>query len=64
MHDLSENTRRILDGCTAALAAAAALSLNQVALLVTIAAGLVSIACGAVRLIDWVERRRARRTAH
>ena len=64
MHDLSEHTKRILDIAAAVLAAGAAISLNQVAVIVTIGAGLVSMACGAVRLIDWFERRRTRRAAN
>jgi hypothetical protein len=52
MHDLSETTKRILDICAGLFFAAAAVTLNQVAVVVTIAAGVVSIACGTVRLLD------------
>jgi hypothetical protein len=52
MHDLSETTKRVLDIVTGLFFAAAAVTLHQVAVVVTIIAGVVSIACGAVRLYD------------
>ena len=50
-HDLNEHTKRVLD-FAGALSAVAAISLSQVALLVSIVAGLLSIAWYAVRLWD------------
>lgn len=60
MHELSDAAKRILDLSTAALALVTAVSLNEVATVITIAAGLMSIACGAVRLLEWNERRRSK----
>lgn len=55
-HDWSEHTKRVLDFVTplstAAVGGFAAITLNQVAVCVTIAAGLMSIAWYAVRLHD------------
>ena len=50
-HDLSEGTKRVLD-FAGALSAVAAIGLSQVALIVSIIAGLMSIAWYAVRLYD------------
>jgi hypothetical protein len=59
MHELSEGARRILDALTVLFAAAAgALTLDRVAAIVTIAAGLMSCACGLLRFHEWRERKR------
>lgn len=59
MHELSERIRRLLDIAVWAFAGLAALSINDVAAIMTIGAGAVSIACGAVRLYDRFRPRRA-----
>lgn len=51
LHDLNEGTKRVLDILGAA-SAVAAISLSQVALLVSIVAGLLSITWYGVRLFD------------
>jgi hypothetical protein len=51
VHDLNEHTKRVLDA-VGAVSAAAAISLSQVALLVSIVAGLLSITWYGVRLFD------------
>ena len=50
-HDLNEHTKRVLD-FAGALSAVAAISLSQVALLVSIVAGLLSIAWYGIRIYD------------
>lgn len=52
MHEFSEQTKRLLDIIAAACAGVAAITINDVAAFVTVLAGIVSIACGAVRLYD------------
>ena len=53
MHELSETSRRILDGATLTCASlATVLTLNRIAVMVTIGAGIISMLCGAVRLYD------------
>lgn len=52
MHDLSETTKRILDLVTAALAGFAALTINDVAVILTVVATAVSIICGGIRIYD------------
>ena len=56
MHDLSESTKRLLDAGSLATAAAAgaaqAITLSDVALVVTILAGLLSAAWTAMRFYD------------
>jgi hypothetical protein len=52
MHDLSERTKHLIDFGTFAFAGAAAVTLNQVAVGVTIVAGVVSIILGAIRIYD------------
>lgn len=61
MHEFSEFTKRILDGCTWLMFAAAAITLDQVAATITIVSGLLGAACGALRLYESFERRRAKR---
>jgi hypothetical protein len=50
-HELSEHTKRLLD-VIGALSAVAAISLSQVALMVSIIAGLMSITWYGVRIFD------------
>lgn len=62
MHELSDGARRILDALTFVFAGAAgALTLDRAAAIVTICAGLMSIACGWLRFHEWRERKRASR---
>lgn len=59
MHEFSAGAKRLLDTITAVFFAGAAwMTLDRAAAMVTIAAGLVSIACGCVRLGEWWARRR------
>ncbi len=51
VHDLSEHTKRLLD-VIGAVSAVTAISLSQVALAVSIVAGLLSITWYVVRLYD------------
>jgi hypothetical protein len=57
-HDLNEHTKRVLD-FAGALSAVAAISLSQIALMVSIVAGLLSILWYAVRLYDRFKHGRA-----
>jgi hypothetical protein len=62
MHELSDSAKRILDVIMWSFAVVAgAMTLDRVAAIVTIAAGLISCACGLIRLAEWRERRRANR---
>lgn len=51
LHDLNEHTKRALD-VAGAVSAVAAISLSQVALMVSIVAGLLSIAWYGIRIFD------------
>jgi MFS superfamily sulfate permease-like transporter len=55
MHDLSEHGKRFIDIGAWLFAGVAAVSLAQTALIITILAGLVSIALGAIRLHDRIK---------
>jgi hypothetical protein len=57
MHEFSAAVRRLLDFSTVAFAAVAAVSLEQVATIVTIGAGAMSIICGAIRVYEWLKAR-------
>jgi hypothetical protein len=64
MHELSDSAKRFLDFLTLLFASVAAgMTLERVAAIITIAAGLMSIACGCVRLWEFRDRRRAARRA-
>jgi hypothetical protein len=55
MHELSESTKRVLDFGAMTLGVITAVSLNQVAVAVTIVAGLISAAVGSFRLYDRIK---------
>lgn len=60
MHEFSEFTKRILDaGAWLFFIMAGALTLDRVAAIITIISGLIGIACGSVRLLEYRHRSRA-----
>jgi hypothetical protein len=62
MHEFSEVTKRVLDtGTWLFFIMAGALTLDRVAAIVTIISGLIGIACGSVRLLEYRHRSRAAR---
>ena len=59
MHEFSTATRRLLDICTIVFAALAGVTLEQVATMVTIGAGTMSMICGGIRVCEWLRARKA-----
>lgn len=58
MHEFSAATRRVLDVCTILLGCLAGITLEQVATTVTIAAGVMSLICGGIRVFEFICSRR------
>jgi ABC-type transport system involved in cytochrome c biogenesis permease subunit len=58
LHELSEPTKRVLD-MTAAAGAVTAVTLSQAALMVSILAGLLSIAWYSIRIFDRLKHGRS-----